>query len=450
MPRLGAWVSRLEELLEEDSKRPRKRRITARRLHELLQEEGYEGGYDSIQRFCRKWRQEHGRQRSGGYVPLSFAPGDAYQFDWSHEWVVIAGVPQEVKVAHFRLSHSRQPFVVAYPRESSEMVYDAHDRAFAFFGGTCRRGIYDNMTTAVSKVLQGKERIFNRGFLQLCSHYLVEPVACTPGAGWEKGQVERQVKNIREWLFTPRPRFESLEELNDWLAGQCVVLAGKRQHPTFGDRTIREVFAEEQAALIPITAPFNGYSEREVRVSSTSLVRYDRNQYSVDSRAAGKTATLRATASRVVILHEGKKVADHPRRFGRGRTVYDPWHYMGILERKPGALRDGAPFKGWELPASLLTMQSKLLQRPGGDREFVEILNAVLSHGLEVTDEACREALNQGTARSEVVINLIMRKRDPLPMEPVNVPESLLLVEEPLADCCRYDSLIQEADHAAS
>jgi hypothetical protein len=262
--------------------------------------------------------------------------------------------------------------------------------------------------------------------------------------------VERQVKNIREWLFTPRPRFESLEELNDWLAGQCVVLAGKRQHPTFGDRTIREVFAEEQTALIPITAPFNGYSEREVRVSSTCLVRYDRNQYSVDSRAAGKTATLRATATSVVILYEGKKVADHPRRFGRGRTVYDPWHYMGILERKPGALRDGAPFKGWKLPASLLTMQSKLLQRPGGDREFVEILNAVLSHGLEVTDEACQEALIQGTARSEVVVNLIMRKRDPLPMEPVNVPESLLLVEEPLADCGRYDSLIQEADHAAS
>ena len=220
MPRLGAWISRLEALLEADSKRPRKRRITARRLYELLQGEGYDGSYDSVQRFCRKWRDQHGQRSSGVYVPLSFAPGDAYQFDWSHELVVIKGVPQEVKVAHFRLSHSCQPFVVAYPRESSEMVYDAHDRAFAFFGGTCKRGIYDNMTTAVTKVLQGKERVFNRGFLQLCSHYLVEPVACTPGAGWEKGQVERQVKSIREWLFTLRPRFDSFEELNDWLAGR--------------------------------------------------------------------------------------------------------------------------------------------------------------------------------------------------------------------------------------
>jgi len=450
MPRLGAWISRLEALLEADSKRPRKRRITARRLYELLQGEGYDGSYDSVQRFCRKWRDQHGQRSSGVYVPLSFAPGDAYQFDWSHELVVIKGVPQEVKVAHFRLSHSCQPFVVAYPRESSEMVYDAHDRAFAFFGGTCKRGIYDNMTTAVTKVLQGKERVFNRGFLQLCSHYLVEPVACTPGAGWEKGQVERQVKNIREWLFTPRPRFDSLEELNDWLAGQCIALAARRKHPTYRDRTIREVFEEEQAELIPVTAPFNGYAEREVRISSTCLAGYDRNQYSVDCRAAGKTATLRATATRITVLYEGEVIADHCRRFGRGKTVYDPWHYIGVLERKPGALRDGAPFKDWQLPSSLLTIQQKLLKRPGGDREFVEILNAVLTHGMEATEQACQSALNQGMVRSEVVLNLIMREQDPLPLEPVNVPESLALSEEPVADCGRYDALIPEVCHAAS
>jgi transposase len=141
------------------------------------------------------------------------------------------------------------------------MVYDAHDRAFSFYGGTCRRGIYDNISTTVTKVLQGKDRIFNRGFIQLCSYYLVEPVACTPGAGWEKGQVERQVKSIREWLFTPRPRFDSLEELNKWFAEQCTAIGNKRPHPVFEDRTIGEVFLAEQPDLIPVTAQFAGYIE---------------------------------------------------------------------------------------------------------------------------------------------------------------------------------------------
>ncbi|HID30894.1 MAG TPA: IS21 family transposase, partial [Desulfobacterales bacterium] len=271
-PQLGEYVPRLEELLEEDWKRPRKRRLTAHRLFELLQAEGYAGGYDGIQRFTKAFRAKKGKETTGGYIPLSFAPGDAYQFDWSHEMVVLDGVARKVKVAHFRLSHSRQPFLAAYPRESAEMVFDAHNRAFSFYGGTCRRGIYDNMSTAVTKVLEGKERIFNRRFLQMCSHYLVEPVACTPGSGWEKGQVEKQVKNIREWLFTPRPRFKDILELNVRLEEQCIAIGRKRKHPEDKEHTIWELFQKEKETLIPVRVQFDGYSERECRVSSTCLV----------------------------------------------------------------------------------------------------------------------------------------------------------------------------------
>ena len=121
-------------------------------------------------------------------MPLSFAPGEAYQFDWSHEVVLIGGVTTKVKVAHLRLCHSRMFYVRAYPRESQEMVFDAHDRAFAFLGGACQRGIYDNMKTAVDAIFVGRERRYNRRFEQMCGHYLVEPVACTPASGWEKGQ----------------------------------------------------------------------------------------------------------------------------------------------------------------------------------------------------------------------------------------------------------------------
>jgi transposase len=184
-PQLGAFAGRLETLMAENAARSRRERLTLRRLADLLAQEGYQGGYDAVRRHVRQWQRTH-QPASGGsaFVPLVFPPGDAYQFDWSHEHVVLGGATVLVKVAHVRLCHSRAFYLRAYPRETQEMVFDAHARAFAFFGGACRRGIYDNMPTAVDAVFLGKERRFNRRFLQLCSHYLVEPVACTPASGW--------------------------------------------------------------------------------------------------------------------------------------------------------------------------------------------------------------------------------------------------------------------------
>ena len=165
-------------------------------------------------------------------MPLSFDPGEAYQFDRSHEYARLSGVTTKVKAAHMRLCDSRMQLVQIFPRESQEMVFEAHERAFHFFGRVCRRGIYDNMKTAVSMVFVGKERAYNRRFLELCSHHLVEPVACTPGAGWEKGQVERQVGDVRGRLFVPIPRGRSYVEINEWLMDRCIEDAKKRPHPT--------------------------------------------------------------------------------------------------------------------------------------------------------------------------------------------------------------------------
>jgi transposase len=237
-PKLGPYTDRLDELLSENVKRAKGRRITARRMYEILQYEGYQGAYDSVQRYVKKWLEDQGRKPEHRYIPLRFDPGEAYQFDWSHEKAIIGGIPQTIKLAHFRLCHSRMFFVVAYPRESQEMVFDAHNKAFAFFQGTCKRGIYDNLKTAVNKILRGKQRQFNRKFEQLCSHYLVEPVACTPGAGWEKGQVENQVGNVRKWLFAVRPRFKSFAELICWLSDQCISICTKSKHPEDKSRTV--------------------------------------------------------------------------------------------------------------------------------------------------------------------------------------------------------------------
>jgi transposase len=244
-PKLGRWTSILEELLASNAAKPAREQLTLIRIFEELSGRGYEGGYDAVRRYARRWSKAHGQSTAIAYVPLSFAPGEAYQFDWSHEVVVLNGATITVKVAHVRLCHSRMPFVRAYPRETQEMVFDAHDRAFAFFKGACARGIYDNMKTAVETVFVGKNRLFNRRFAQMCSHYLIEPVACTPAAGWEKGQVENQVGLARERFFTPRLRFKSYDDMNAWLIDQCVLYAKAHRHPEIAGKTIWDVFEEE-------------------------------------------------------------------------------------------------------------------------------------------------------------------------------------------------------------
>ena len=182
LPRIGPWREQLDGLLRANTEKPTRERLTLIRVFEELRGLGYEGGYDAVRRYARVWQQAHGNEAAQAYVPLSFAPGEAYQFDWSHEIVLMNRMPVTVKVAHVRLCHSRMPFVRAYARESQEMVFDAHVRAFEFYRGACTRGIYDNMKTAVESVFLGKDRQFNRRFLQMCGHYLVEPTACTPAS----------------------------------------------------------------------------------------------------------------------------------------------------------------------------------------------------------------------------------------------------------------------------
>jgi transposase len=381
-PKLGAWRGDLDRMLSDNEARPARERLTLIRVFEELRGLGYEGSYDAVRRYAKKWRIERGAATAEAYVPLSFAPGEAYQFDWSHEVVLINGTTVTVKVAHLRLCHSRMLFVRAYPRETQEMVFDAHNRAFAFFKGTCTRGIYDNMKTAVDSVFIGKDRQYNRRFLRMCGHHLVDPVACTPASGWEKGQVENQVGLVRERFFTPRLRVTSYEELNAWLLDRCVAYAKVHKHPELPDCTIWQAFEAERPRLVPISGPFDGFHAIQASVSKTCLVRFDNNKYSVASRAVGRPVEIQAYAERVVIRQDGAIVGDHRRRFGRGETIYDPWHYVPVLARKPGALRNGAPFKDWLLPASLERVRRKLKGSDDGDRQMVKVLSAVLSDGL--------------------------------------------------------------------
>ena len=441
LPRIDGWREQLDGLLLANEGKPARERLTLIRIFEELRGLGYEGGYDAVRRYAKRWRAAHGAAMAEAYVPLSFAPGEAYQFDWSHEVVLINGTTVTVKVAHVRLCHSRMLFVRAYPRETQEMVFDAHNRAFAFFKGTCTRGIYDNMKTAVDAVFVGKERQFNRRFLRMCGHYLVEPTACTPASGWEKGQVENQVGLVRERFFTPRLRVASYEELNAWLLDRCVAYAKAHRHPELTDRTIWQAFEAERSQLVPISGPFDGFNAIQASVSKTCLVRFDNNKYSVASRAVGRPVEIQACADRLVIRQDGALVGEHRRRFGRGETIYDPWHYVPVLARKPGALRNGAPFKDWLLPASLERVRRKLKGSDDGDRQMVQVLSAVLSDGLVAVEAACAEALAGGVHSADVVLNILARRREPDPAPTILIPDALRLQYLPIADCARYDSL---------
>jgi hypothetical protein len=275
----------------------------------------------------------------------------------------------------------------------------------------------------------------------MCGHYLVDPVACTPASGWEKGQVENQVGTVRQNFFSPRVRVKSLRELNDWLVDRCVEWGKARPHPEIAGKTIWEVFEAERASLVPYRGPFDGFHAIPAAVSKTCLVRFDNNKYSVDASAVGRPVEIRAYAERIEIRQEGRVVGEHARAFGRGGTVYDPLHYVPMLARKPGALRSGAPFKDWALPAPIERIRRKLRAAPDGDRQTVEILSAALTDGLPAVEAACAEALENGVHSADVVLNILARRRDTGPPPTIATPEALRLACEPIADCARYDSL---------
>ncbi|MGZ8902066.1 MAG: Mu transposase domain-containing protein [Methylobacter sp.] len=221
---------------------------------------------------------------------------------------------------------------------------------------------------------------FNRRFLTLANHYLFEPVACTPASGWEKGQVENQVDNIREWLFTPLPHGADFAELNAWLVRRCPELAG-HPHPEQTSRSIADCFAEEQPLLMPIKAVFDGYVESMRRVTSLCLMRIDRNRYSVPAQWANRVVSVRVTADPIRMVAEGQVIAEQVRQFGRDQLIGDPWHTLPVLEKKPGALRHRAPFVTWDLPVAIKVVRDRLLKQDKGDRAFVELLLMARSLG---------------------------------------------------------------------
>lgn len=434
------WLARA---LETDAGKPRKQRRTAKRLHEQIQAQGFTGDYSRVTEFVRAWRAERGSPAGrAAFVPLTFTWGEAFQFDWSEEGIVIGGIWRKVQLAHMKLCASRAFWLVAYPSQGHEMLFDAHARCFAGLGGVARRGIYDNMKTAVDKVpRRGKARVVNARFMAMTAHYLYEPDFCNVAAGWEKGRVEKGVQDARRriWQRATEQRFASFGDLNAWLATQCVE-AREAPHPEHSGLSIQDALDHEQAELMPSPAPFDGYVESSARVSSTSLVSVARNRYSVPCAYAGHRVSVRLYPERVTVIADQLIIAEHERASDRDHVVYDWQHYVPLLERKPGALRNGAPFR--EMPDPLARLSRALLRRPGGDRVMAQVLAAVPQAGLEAVLVAVDLVLETGLPSAEHVLNVIARLLEG--PRPPNVETTLTLSEEPAADTRRYDQLRAE------
>jgi len=456
--KLDPFAEKLSGWLKIEVGKSRKQRRTARQMHADLVVLGYDGSYERVAAFVRAWKADRQREQQtsgrGTFVPLVFAPGEAFQFDWSEDWALLGGERTKLQVAHTKLSHSRAFTVRAYLLQTHEMLFDALTQAFRVLGGVPRRGIFDNMRTAVDRIGTGKARQVNARFAAMASHYLFEPEFCNPASGWEKGQVEKNVQDARRRLWQPLPSFPDLDALNAWLEERCIEQWGQIVHGGLPG-SVADVHAGEVASLMPLGRPFDGFVEHTKRVSPTCLIHFERNRYSVPASFANRPVSLRIYPDRIVIAAEGQVLCEHGRIIERshhlpGRTVYDWRHYLAVIQRKPGALRNGAPFT--EMPDAFRRLQNHLLKRPGGDREMAEILALVLQHDEQAVLCAVELALEAGVPTKTHTLNILHRLTDGKapPASPIDAPQALRLTREPVANVERYDGLRdRELRHAS-
>lgn len=326
--KLDPFADKLSGWLRTEAGRPRKQRRTLKQLHADLMVLGFTGSYGRVAAFAREWRVEQQTTGRGIFVPLSFRPGEAFQFDWSEDSAVIGGERTKLQVAHIKLAHSRAFLVRAYLLQTHEMLFDAHWHGFRVFGGVPGRGIYDNMKTAVDRVGRGKERQVNVRFLAMTNHYVFAPEFCNPAAGWEKGQVEKNVQDARPRLWQQMPDFPDLVTLNLWLEQRCQDLWRETLHGTLPG-TIADVWADERTALMALPAAFDGFVEQSKRVSPTCLITFERNRYSVPASFANRPSAcgsipngwslrLRAISSASMYGSSTEAITGHQRRFTIG------------------------------------------------------------------------------------------------------------------------------------
>ena len=341
-------------------------------------------------------------------MPLSHAPGHA-QCDFGEPLVVIGGVEHKAHCFVIDLAHSDDCFVRAYPAETTEAFLDGHVSALAYLGGVPQSILFDNTRLAVARILWGGRRQRTRAFTELQSHYLFEDRFGRPGKGNDKGKVEGLVGYVRRNFLVPVPSLESFDALNTYLERLYLerMDARLRRHTeTIGQRMERDL-----DALLPLPpVAYDACEKQAGRVSSLSLVRYRTNDYSVPVAYGYRDVLVRGYVDAVVISCGTEVIARHPRSYERDDFVYDPIHYLPLLERKPGALDQGAPLQGWELPDEFGTLRRLLESRMGrrGKREFVRVLRLLETFSLQEVHAAVKDAIRLGAVSFDAVKHLVL------------------------------------------
>jgi len=404
-PTLGPWLGVIDAILEDDRQRPAKQRHTAKRILDRLREEhGFKGGYTIVKDYVRT-ATLRGREM---FVPLTHPAGEA-QVDFGEAVVVIAGVGRRAHYLVMDLPHSDDCFVAAFPAETTEAFLEGHVRAFAYFGGVPTRILYDNTKIAVAKILGGTERQRTRAFSELQSHYLFADKFGRPAKGNDKGKVEGLVGYARRNFMVPIPRFASWEAFNEHLEQQCRKRQARRLRGH--TETIGERFERDRAALLPLPiGPYDACEKVAARVNSLALVRYRGNDYSVPTRHGHLQVLVRGYVHEVTIACGSEVIARHPRSYEREDVIFDPLHYLALLEQKTRALEQAAPLAGWQLPecfAMLRRLLDARLKKHGG-REYVQVLRLLETFSMEEVTRAIEDALQLGTIGFDAVRHLLL------------------------------------------
>jgi transposase len=448
---LGPYKARIDALLAENERLPRKQRYTGHQVYEAIEAEGYRGSESSVRGYIARQRRE--KQRPQVYLPLEFDPGTDAQVDWGEGLAIIAGERVNAQLFHMRLNYSRRLFMMAFPRQKQEAFFLGHVAAFHHFQGIPQRLSYDNLKTAVLRVLEGRNRQEQEAFIVFRSHYLFDSHFCTPGQGHEKGGVEHGVGFGRRNFMVPLPEVASFEELNAHLLAQC--LADDQRQVKGQKVTIGEAWEMERPLLRPLPAhDFDCCITRPVVLNPYSQVVLDTNRYSVPTDKAYRNLVLKAYPFRVDILHLNEVIASHPRCYGREQDIFDPLHYLPLLEQRPGALEHAKPIRRWRKgwpPVYEQLLAHLRAQWPDGRglREFVRVLKLHGDHPAELVEQAVKQALAYGCAHADGVtlcLNQLLRAEESPPsldlsMGPGQPPWATVGAQSP--DLSRYDRLLE-------
>ena len=412
-PKLDGFTEIIDGWLREDQGRNRKQRHTAKRVLERLRDKhGFTGGYTIIKDYMR----EHERRGREMFVPLSHAPGHA-QADFGEALVVIGGVEQKAHFFALDLPHSDACYIRAYPSATSEAWVDGHVHAFAFFGRIPLSILYDNDRCLVARILPDGTRKRARLFSGFLSHYLIRDRYGRLGKGNDKGSVEGLVGYARRNFMVPVPSFPTWDLFNLWLEEQCRkrqadILRGQTE--TIGQRLERDL---EAMAELP-AAPFDACDQAAGQVSSQALVRYKTNDYSVPVAYGHREVWVRGYVDKVVIGCGGEIIARHPRCYDHEDMIFDPVHYLPLLEKKINALDQAAPLAEWDLPPEFQTLRRLMEARmiKAGRREYVQVLRLLENFDLDEVHIAIKNALRMGAIGFDAVKHLVLcqvEKRPP-------------------------------------